>query len=152
MYSQHLNMSAAEFEQIWSEIGFEQEVSLLVTGYSMRPFLKHSRSFVYIEKRKEYSVRRGDILLYVRDNGTVVLHRVIGKMNDGSYIMCGDAQTKPEHIRSDQIRAIVTRICRTKHIIRANSEINRMLASMWIFLRPLRPYIFKIQAIIRKIV
>ena len=49
----------------------------------------------------------GDVLLYKRDNGTFVLHRIIGEDEEG-FIMCGDNQFLKEHgIKDENIIGLV---------------------------------------------
>ena len=80
---------------------------LIISGSSMTPFLVHGRDTVYLS-RLERPVRRGDVLLYQRRDGTYVLHRVYSVEQD-SYTMVGDAQTELEPgIRREQMIAIMT--------------------------------------------
>ncbi len=62
-----------------------------ITGTSMNPLLYQNRDFVRIIK-PVLPLKLGDIPLYRRDDGTFVLHRVVGIKADGGYIMCGDNQ------------------------------------------------------------
>ncbi len=62
-----------------------------ITGTSMNPLLYQNRDFVKIIK-PVLPLKKGDIPLYRRDDGTFVLHRVVGINADGGYIMCGDNQ------------------------------------------------------------
>ena len=51
-----------------------QEVSMIVTGNSMRPFLKHGRDKICM-KKTDRKLRKGDIVFYRRENGQYVMHR-----------------------------------------------------------------------------
>ncbi len=62
-----------------------------ITGTSMNPLLYQNRDFVKIVK-PVLPLKVGDIPLYRRDDGTFVLHRVVGIKANGEYIMCGDNQ------------------------------------------------------------
>ena len=53
-----------------------------ITGTSMNPYLVQGRDFVFIEK-PVFPLEIGDIPLYRRDDGTFVLHRVVGKNENG---------------------------------------------------------------------
>ena len=64
-------------------------------GYSMYPMLKQGRNQVCVV-RAEQPLELYDVALYIRSDGTHVLHRVIG-FEENSYIMCGDNQWEPEH-------------------------------------------------------
>ena len=75
-----------------------------VKGTSMRPLLK-TNDVVTINKDNNYKV--GDVILYKRDNGQFVFHRIrrINKKNN-TFILVGDHQRKVEKdIRFDQIIA-----------------------------------------------
>ena len=48
---------------------------LVISGNSMLPFLVHGRDTVYLSKLKR-PVKKGDVLLYRRDSGAYILHRV----------------------------------------------------------------------------
>ena len=58
-------------------------------GTSMYPLIKSDCDNVCIVKAE--SISKFDIVLYKRRNGDYVLHRVLGK-NENGYIMCGDNQ------------------------------------------------------------
>ena len=80
---------------------------LVISGNSMSPLLVHGRDTVYLS-RLDRPAKRGDVLLYKRDSGAYILHRVY-KADKDSYTMVGDAQTQLEQdIRPDQIIAIMT--------------------------------------------
>lgn len=78
---------------------------LTVTGVSMMPMLRSRRDTVDLipvtEKRKA-----GDIILYRRENGQFVLHRIIRVTEDG-YICCGDNQAMREDVSHSQLLAVV---------------------------------------------
>lgn len=82
-----------------------------VTGTSMNPFLVQGRDFVLLRKT-DLPLEIGDIPLYRRDDGTFVLHRIVGKDENG-YIMCGDNQFLLEkNITDRHIVGVVCTVCR----------------------------------------
>ena len=84
---------------------------LTVTGRSMLPLLLDRVSRVKLTAISE--PRYGDMVLYRRDSGTYVLHRLIRCNADGTYTMCGDGQTVPEPgLRRDQMIAVVRSFAR----------------------------------------
>ena len=84
---------------------------LTVTGRSMLPLLLDRVSRVKLTAISE--PKYGDVILYRRDNGTYVLHRIIKCCEDGTYTMCGDGQTVPEPgLRRDQMIAVVRSFAR----------------------------------------
>lgn len=84
---------------------------LVITGNSMSPFLIHGRDTVYLS-RIERPLRRGDVILYRRDDGAYILHRVYAitqKAETETYTMVGDAQSLLEPgIRREQMIAVMT--------------------------------------------
>ena len=86
-----------------------QEVSMIVTGNSMRPFLKHGRDKICM-KKTDRKLRKGDIVFYRREHGQYVMHRIL-KCGDQSYTLLGDGQIVPESgIRQEQIFARITKV------------------------------------------
>ena len=66
----------------------------IVTGGSMSPFLASNRDYVYLEKPKR-NLKKGDVVLFFRQNGDYVLHRIKHIRSEGYYIT-GDRQTTLE--------------------------------------------------------
>ena len=112
-------------------------VPLLISGSSMSPFLVHGRDTVYLSKIT-YPPRRGDMILYRRDNGKFVLHRVYE--TGDTYTMVGDAQTLLERgIRPDQLLARVTSVCRKGKMLQKGSFWWDFFEKTWIRMLDLRP-------------
>lgn len=83
----------------------EATVVLTVTGGSMLPLLAGGRDRVTLGPVPE-RLRRGEVLLYRRADGSYVLHRLTGFGQDGTLVFCGDRQTEPERgIRPEQVIA-----------------------------------------------
>ncbi len=68
-----------------------KDFQIPITGTSMNPLLYQNRDFVKIVK-PTLPLKIGDIPLYRRNDGSFVLHRVVGIKDNGEYIMCGDNQ------------------------------------------------------------
>lgn len=80
------------------------EFSFITRGRSMMPMLRDGVDTIVltkvITKPKKY-----DVLLYRRNDGRFVLHRIVGENKDG-YIASGDNQTEYEYgIKPEQIEA-----------------------------------------------
>lgn len=85
------------------------EVKFSPRGVSMLPLIRPAKDSVTL-KRKELP-ERFDIAFYKRKDGQFVLHRVIKRKKDGSYVMCGDNQWRLEKgISKNQIIAVVSNI------------------------------------------
>lgn len=137
-----------EYRKLLQEEGVK-ELPLTVTGNSMSPFLIHGRDTVYLS-RLTCPARRGDILLYRRDNGGYVLHRVYAATSE-EYTMVGDAQTELEPgIRPDQVIAIVTRAVRKEQELRPGSFWWDFFETQWIRMLPVRRPVHKLYSAIKK--
>lgn len=89
--------------------------SLIVTGNSMYPFLKHKRDVVYLNKID--SLDRGDIVLYQRKTGQFVLHRLVD-IKDNLFYFRGDAQSFIEGpLEKEQLIACVSYVKRKGKMI-----------------------------------
>ena len=125
-----------------------KELPLTVTGNSMSPFLIHGRDTVYLS-RLTRPARRGDVLLYRRDSGAYVLHRVYA-VTPQCYTMVGDAQTDLEPgIRPDQLIAIMTRATRKDKELCPGAFWWNFFETAWLRLLPLRRPIHKLYTIIK---
>lgn len=70
------------------------EFRLYPRGTSMLPLLREGIDSVVLVSLGDVS--ENDIVLYKRDDGHFVLHRIV-KIKNGEYIMCGDNQFQLEH-------------------------------------------------------
>ena len=114
-------------------------VSLVVTGNSMSPFLKEGRDTVILEKCTERDFTRGKILLFKRENGAIVLHRVRKVLSDDKLEMNGDAQYWCETVEKSQVIGAV------RKIFRDGKELPCTKNTLWHILKPLRPIIFGVK-------
>ena len=68
-----------------------KQVSMIISGSSMAPFLIHARDHIYL-KSPSGELRKGDMVFYQRSNGEYVMHRIYNVKNE-EYYLIGDAQT-----------------------------------------------------------
>jgi len=113
---------------------------LTATGNSMRPMLRDRVSRVRLAKPK--TLKRGDIPLYQRDNGSYVLHRIV-ETDQETVTCCGDAQWHLERgIRKEQILAVVTDFTWNDRWVSCDCKWYRCYWKFWLLIRPLRHLIF----------
>ena len=123
-------------------------VPLVISGNSMSPFLVHGRDTVYLSKLTQ-PPRRGDMILYRRDNGAYVLHRVYEA--GSTCTMVGDAQTLLERgIRPDQLLARVSAVCRKGKHLEKGSFWWDFFEKVWIRSLSLRPVLVAAYCKLRK--
>ena len=86
------------------------EFNLYTRGTSMKPTIIEGIHSVMLGAPQDIAV--GDIILYERQNGQFVLHRLV-KIKSGEYLACGDNQFVIEGgISPDSVIAKVTKIQR----------------------------------------
>ena len=117
-----------------------QSCRLVVTGNSMRPFLRHEKDAVILAPYQG-SAQRGDILFYARAPQVCVLHRVQKVCKDGTLLLCGDAQTQLEPVKPEQIIASVPQIECDGKTVDCSLFSLRTAVWLWQLLRPARPYL-----------
>ncbi|MCI7136380.1 MAG: S24/S26 family peptidase [Candidatus Limivicinus sp.] len=132
-----------EYVSVLKELVEEgREVSMLISGSSMSPFLCHERDRVFF-KAPDRPLRVGDMVFYQRRSGQYVLHRIC-KVKDGSYFIVGDAQTEIEGpVRREQIFALVTKVQRKGRLLGPGNFWWEFFARVWIRLIPLRPLLVR---------
>ena len=74
----------------------QTNVTVPVRGSSMVPFL-HDGDTVYLDPTPE-KLKKGDVVLYTREGGDYVLHRIRKICRDGSLVLVGDAQQLLEQL------------------------------------------------------
>lgn len=134
-----VKISSAElYSKIYSALDLSFYVIIPVAGNSMYPLLKHQRDSVMLKKCKIRLISKGDIVLYKRSNGQMVLHRVV-KVNEDSFDMCGDAQIEIERgVSKDSVIAVMTKFYKGDKEISCNHFLYRLYVELWNWLRPFR--------------
>ena len=119
-------------------------VTLPITGNSMRPLFRHKRDSVVLSACDPYSLKRGDVPLYQRENGQYVLHRIV-RVKPDTYTLVGDAQTELEHsLQKDRVCALMTGFIRMGKKTDCRSIRYRLYVTVWMWLRPFRPSVFSL--------
>lgn len=127
-----------------------KEVSLLISGRSMTPFLVHQRDAICFKKPNR-KLRRGDMVFYQRKTGQYVMHRIWKVKKDGYYIV-GDAQTEIEGpVEREQIFAIVTKAKRKGKWIGPGEFWWEFFEKIWIRVVPARVLFEKMYSIIYRL-
>ena len=128
-----------------------RNLKLPLSGLSMSPLLVGGRDEVLITSALEKRLRRGDIVLYVRKDGTHVLHR-IHHVKNNQYYMLGDAHTWIEGpIQEEDVLAVATAVIRKGKMIVCRQYSYRIISGLWLLMRPLRPLILRIVRGLRSI-
>ncbi len=119
-----------------------KEVRLNVCGYSMEPFLKEGRDSVLL-KKCDRPLKKGDIAMYVRENGRYILHRVV-KTDGESCFFAGDAQTFVEGpLNISCVFARVSEVYRKGKTLEKGDFTWAFFEKVWLFLLPIRGFLLK---------
>jgi len=114
-----------------------------LSGLSMYPLLTGGRDEVLIATVAGKRLKRGDIVLYARPDGTHILHR-IHHIKNNMYYMLGDAQTWIEGpIKEEAVLAVAIAVQRKGKTILCSHYGYRFISGLWLFLRPVRPVMLR---------
>ena len=127
-----------------------KEVSLLITGNSMVPFLVHERDYIYF-KKPDRPLRRGDLVFYQRASGQYVMHRICRVTAEGFDIV-GDGQSVIEHgVRREQIFGLITKVRRKGKLLTEGDFWWEFFRCVWLRVVPLRKYLVRAYSLLKKI-
>ena len=110
--------------------------NLTVTGSSMMPLFRNRRDSVVLIPA-DAPQKKGEIILYRRDNGQYVLHRIIRVAQDG-YICCGDNQYEEEPVAHAQLIGVVDSFVRNGKLYHRDHPLYRVYRSVCVECFPLR--------------
>ncbi len=124
-------------------------IKFTVVGNSMYPIFRSNIEKVTVVKSDK--IKKRDVILYRRDNGSYVLHRVVGKGELG-YKLCGDNQLEIEYpVKIEDVVAVMTSFERNGREVPAKRLWYRAYSFVWCLLIPLRPLEFKIAYKLKKL-
>lgn len=127
-----------------------REVSIIVAGNSMSPFLVHQRDTVWF-RAPEQELCVGDIVFFQRKNGQFVMHRICKVEPEGYYIV-GDAQLEIEGpVRREQIFAVITKVQRKGKWVYPGDFWWDFFAHVWLRIIPFRRIIIRMYSMIMRI-
>lgn len=131
------------FHEITEQLAIGRQAAFVVTGMSMWPFLCHGRDQVIVNKVDKNTLKKGDIILFRRQDGKYILHRITC-INGSKIQTTGDGN----YYHDDWIE-YMNIIAKVEKVIHNNKEINcqqfhwRFLSHLWMFLFPIRKVMFK---------
>ena len=127
-----------------------QEVSLLITGGSMVPFLVHERDRIFF-KKPDRALKKGDMVFYRRTSGQYVMHRICRVTPEGLDLI-GDAQSEIEHgIRPEQVFGLITKVQRKGKLLTEGDFCWMFFKYIWLHLIPLRAPLLRAYRALKKI-
>lgn len=140
-------MNKQGIEEILKEKGF-----LITTakGVSMLPMIRPEQDNIVL-KVPDTDLKKLDVVLYKRKNGTYILHRILDMQADG-YVLCGDNQTQKEYgVQKEQILGVLEGVYRDKKYVDVNSRSCRIYTLLWCSSILIRKFVLFGIRVIRKI-
>ncbi len=118
-------------------------------GKSMWPMLRNRVDTVKLVK--PITLKKYDVILYLRKNGQYVLHRII-KVRKNDFILSGDNQWQKEPgITQDMIIGVVDGFYRKEKYIKNNNFLYKMYYHFWTRIKFIKKFIFILKRLIKKI-
>lgn len=137
----------ADIEKLLSE---GNTVQIKPKGWSMYPMMRPGRDEAVIAPADTKKLKRGDVVLYRRKAGILVLHR-IWKANKEGIFLVGDNQVEIEGpVQREQVKGKLDAFVRKGKMVSVKNPAYRILAALWLRLRPVRNTIKRPAAWIRK--
>ncbi len=100
------SISLSEFSPVIEEVvNGGGKVKVLASGESMHPTIKDKTDTLTLSQVSG-ELKLNDIVLFKRDNGKLVLHRIIGE-NENGFVLRGDSQWTTETVKKEQIIAVL---------------------------------------------
>ena len=114
----------------------------------MLPMLRHGTDSVELSPVSG-TLKKYDLPLYRRDDGSYVLHRVVAVGQ--TYTCMGDNQFVPEaNLRQDQMIAVVTAFSRDGRSISVMDPRYQLYCRVWHYSRPLRHFYRRVKGWLRR--
>ena len=117
---------------------------LRVTGVSMHPILRNRKDTVMLRPFTG-QLKRGDVVLFQRQDGSYILHRAISKPRQQQFLCSGDNQYVAEQVNFSQVLAVVESFTRGKKHVSVNDPVYRFVSWFWVAIFPLRKPILKLR-------
>ena len=104
-----------------------------ITGTSMLPLLKEGRDLVELEPCSQERLKKGDVVLYKKNDGTLVLHRIIKTENGEFFTVLGDHQfNNAERVNKNQIIAVACGFFIKGRYVNEKTQWYRLYKKIWL--------------------
>lgn len=117
-------------------------------GVSMLPLLRQGVDEVELSPLPD-KLRKYDLPVYQYPSGKVVMHRVV-EVKEDCYICLGDNTYEYEHIRPEQLIALVSAVRRGEKRIPVTAPGYRLYCRVWVASFPVRKLLVRIKNRLRR--
>ncbi len=118
-------------------------VPVYISGSSMTPFLVSRRDLVWLRSPTDGELKKGKIILFKRDGGRLILHRIRSVLSQDVLKVNGDSQSYCELVKKSNVIAVVSEIERKGRRKSADALSFKLINFVWQALMPLRPLIMR---------
>ena len=137
----------SSYEEAIEKYGFYVATPI---GTSMMPLLRERVDTVKLVAPN--NIKKHDVVLYMRNDKTLVLHRII-RINKDEFTMCGDNQFMLEkNIKRRQIIAVMEGFFRGEEYIPSTNKTYQKYVKKTIRKRPIKYFKYLIKKILKKII
>lgn len=113
-------------------------IAFTIKGSSMYPLFMHDKTEVLLVGTDKRPVRVNEIVLYARENGSAVLHRIVEKRKDG-YVTLGDNGYRKEYpVLPSQIIGVVESFKIGRVCVHCSGIPYKIFVGFWNFVYPAR--------------
>lgn len=147
-------MKTYDINAVEEQLKTQDTVAYLTSGASMRPLLRTHKDIVVISK-PAHPLSVGEVPLYKKKGvPKLILHRIIGVANNGTYIIRGDNTYHKEYVPQSDVVGVMTAIYRGGKYIDCSSsktyktyvKINRFLYPVrWLWKTKIRAFLGRIK-------
>ena len=104
-----------------------------IAGTSMLPLLKEGRDRVELESCCQERLKKGEVVLYKKNDDTLVLHRIIKTENGEFFTVLGDHQfNNDEWVNKNQIIAVACGFFIKGRYVTEKTRWYRMYKKIWL--------------------
>lgn len=122
-----------------------------ITGTSMLPLLEEGKALAEVEASDKKQLKKGDVVLYKKNDNTLVLHRIIKIEGEDNFTVLGDHQFKnAEQIKGEQIIAVARAFFINGRYVDGKNPIYRVYKKIWLSSLTLRRFCLCLLSIKKK--
>lgn len=134
-------MNTTTFE---AELNQRGHIVFTNVGTSMMPLLRQGRDLMVIEKKGPERCRKYDAVLFRRDNGQYVLHRILA-VRERDYLIVGDNCYQKEYVDESHILGVLTKVVRDGRTISVEDRMYQAYVHLWCGCFPVRSALLRMR-------
>lgn len=114
-------------------------------GVSMMPLLRQGRDLMVIRKRGEERLKKYDAVLFKRENGQYILHRIL-RVREDDYFIIGDNCITGEYVKDTQILGVLKEVVRDGKTISVEDKKYQRYVHLWCDFLPVRIFLLRLRS------